>query len=74
MSLELRDKLSETITSQVSMPVLQNGYSGKQEEAVLALLALGYTRAVAEKSLAKVLAQEPDIELDVLIKRCLQSF
>lgn len=72
--LELRDKLAKKMTeSQLATVSGEPLANGKLEEGVLALVSLGYNRTAAENTLLKVLAAEPDLALDELIKRALQN-
>lgn len=72
--MELREKLgadsTETETTSVSgepPPLRAN------EEALLALTTLGYPKSSAEKVVGQIVASEPDISLDALIKKALQN-
>lgn len=75
LSLELRDKLSEVATTgDFAGPKALREEASKVEEAVMALISLGYARNAAEKTISKILSQEPGLPLDELIKRSLQNF
>lgn len=68
--LELRDKLSK-------QPVESNISTGigntLQTDALNALIALGINRVAADAALQKVLAQHPELGVEEVIKKALQS-
>lgn len=71
--MELRDKLAGHISeSELTGPPSQWSANGKLDEAVRALVSLGYPRDVAQTALMKVLDKEPDLALDELIRKALQ--
>jgi Holliday junction DNA helicase RuvA len=73
--MELKDKMegvrfdSDDSTVVTAEPEIE----GKYEEAVLALVALGHTRGVAEKVVTPIFKNESALALDEIIKRSLQS-
>lgn len=70
--LELRDKL-EGIEPQKDLPAAATLQLGsKLEEAILALVSLGYTNSSAEKAISQIVAKEPELPIDELVKRALQ--
>ena len=72
--MELRDKLGAGVEDSSTPPSLAGAPSARKlEEAVLALVALGYNRNSAERALSAILAKEPDLPVDELVKRALQS-
>jgi len=74
MSLELKDKLgveSGGISGVASH--LPDSERSKIEEGVLGLVSLGFPRSDAERSIAKILAEERDLPVDELIRRSLQK-
>lgn len=73
LSLELRDKLGAVLDPQAVIgPSAQIHRSGKMEEGVLALVSLGLSRGDAERSLAKIAKDDPELPLDEMIRRSLQ--
>jgi Holliday junction DNA helicase RuvA len=68
--LELRDKLTK-------QPLESNISSWKgntlQNDALNALIALGINRQAADATIQKVLEQQPDLGVEALIKKALQS-
>ncbi len=74
LNLELREKLQKGIgLGEADVAPGQGDASGKFEEAILALVSLGYGRAEAERSVSKVLSDDPDLSLDELIRKALQK-
>ncbi len=72
--MELREKLEkETGYAAVPLPAGGEGASQKLAEGVLALVSLGYNKGTAERLLGKMLAENPDLPLDELVKRALQN-
>lgn len=66
--LELRDKLSKhTVESNIS-PMKNNTL---QQDAFIALTALGINRTAAEQAVKKVLQAEPGLQVEELIKKAL---
>jgi Holliday junction DNA helicase RuvA len=72
LALELRDKIGD-----VSSGLVAPGQprSEVREEALAALMALGYSRPIAEKAIRKALLSGPEVEADVqtLIKASLKN-
>ncbi len=74
LCLELKDKLGEVVTDGAGATTpISREKSSKLDEAVLALTSLGVSRGDAERNLNRILAREPDLPLDELIRRCLQK-
>ncbi|MFQ5648392.1 MAG: Holliday junction branch migration protein RuvA [bacterium] len=73
LSLELRDKLGELEPGREPAAGVSKGDLPRLEEAVLALVSLGVSRAEAERSVSKNLAEQADLPLDELIRRALQK-
>lgn len=71
--LELRDKLEASEPQKGQPHVATAGVGRKLQEAVLALVSLGYTNSSAEKAISQIMAKEPDLPIDELIRRALQS-
>ena len=57
--LELKDKLDELATAPVEGVKAQTSYSSAAEDALSALLNLGYARPVAQKAIDAALEREP---------------
>jgi holliday junction DNA helicase RuvA len=68
--LELKDKL-------VKQPIGANISIGQgnsfQADALNALVALGINRQAADATIRKIVAQNPDLEVEALIKKALQN-
>ena len=73
LNLELKDKLGTAASESMGAPLADQTGKSKQEQAVLALVSLGFSRMEAEKKLINLLTKEPDLPLDELIKRALQK-
>ncbi|MFQ5675256.1 MAG: Holliday junction branch migration protein RuvA [bacterium] len=72
--MELRDKLAEHISdSELVGKPSHRSSNGKLDEAMRALMSLGYPRETAQTALRKVVDKEPDLPLDELIKKALQG-
>ena len=70
MVLELKDKLAKhSLESNIS-PLKSNTL---QQDALNALTALGINRSVAEQAVKKVLASEPGLPVEELIKKTLRT-
>ncbi len=67
--LELRDKLTKQ-SLVTNIPAMKN--NTLQQDALIALTALGINRLAAEQALSKVLANEPDLPVEDLIKKTLR--
>ena len=69
--VELRDKLAK---HPVETDVNISSWKGNslQADALNALVALGINRQVADGAIQKVLQQEPDLSVELLIKKALQ--
>lgn len=74
LSLELKDKLGDVVTDGVAAPEsLSSSQSETRDQAVMALVSLGYSRSEAERNLSKILIKSPDLPLDELIKKSLKK-
>ncbi|MFQ5771176.1 MAG: Holliday junction branch migration protein RuvA, partial [bacterium] len=72
--MELKDKLGEgTVATEVSPMLAGKAVQGQLEEAVLALVSLGFNKSHAQKVLLPIIKNEPALPLDEIIKRALQS-
>jgi len=67
--LELRDKLAKQ-TMVTNIPAMIN--NTLHQDALIALTALGINRLAAEQALSKVLAAEPNLPVEDLIKKTLR--
>ncbi len=67
--LELRDKVHGLVTgSSDSSTTDDPSFSTVGEESVLALIALGYTKAAAKKAVAAALKSSPDASVETVIR------
>jgi Holliday junction DNA helicase RuvA len=73
--VELRDKISAAGTRGQANGSLDSPEARLREEAILALIALGYARVAAEKSIKQILADEPTLagSLESLIKAAIRQ-
>jgi len=72
--MELREKLGADSEEMATVPAGGDRPEPRvNEEALLALTTLGYPKSSAEKVVGQIVAKEPDISLDALIKKALQS-
>ena len=71
--LELKDKLKkDVLTDQINVPAL--AHNTNQNEALSALITLGFTRTVAEKTLDAIIKREGShLTVEELIKLALKS-
>jgi Holliday junction DNA helicase RuvA len=69
--LELRGKLGEKSTEESAVPVFATSPAG--EEAVLALVSLGYKRARASDVIQKLLQDDKSLPVEALIRRALRK-
>ena len=67
--LELRDKLAKH-SMVTNIPAMIN--NTLQQDALIALTALGINRLAAEQALTKVLAADPNLQVEELIKKTLR--
>src|SRR5690606_29325983 len=68
--LELKDKVGKPLAdSQISVTKL---YNNQREEALNALVTLGFTKAAVEKTISKLLADKPESSVEFLIKEALK--
>ncbi len=74
LNLELKDKLGEMhLGLDDSSLAAAASKNGDFEEAILALVSLGLARSDAERSVSRLLAAQPDLGVDELVKRSLQK-
>ncbi len=67
--LELQDKLSKDKNSSINL-ILPNNKT--KEEALSALVTLGFSKIQSEKTIDKILKDEPEISIELLIKQALR--
>lgn len=67
--LELKDKVGKGSGNQTLLPAANNTL---KEEALFALLALGFTRQAADKALTRLIATNPSQSVEALIKEALK--
>ncbi len=73
--VELKDRLPQTVVPESgrlpegSAPVAD----GFNEEALMALMSLGYSKIQAQKAIARVLKQNKTLTIEELVKKALQS-
>lgn len=67
--LELKDKVGKVSAAQTLTPAANNTL---KEEALFALLALGFSKQAAEKAVARLLAANPNYSVEGLIKEALK--
>ncbi len=71
--VDLRDKITKLdLKSSIEIPV-QSDTQQARSDAYSALLALGYSRAVAEKALRAAIQESPNAKVDELIKLALRN-
>ena len=70
--LELRDRIGE-VRGEEAAGSSGRAPTGKAQEAVLALVALGATQAAAERAVGAVLDEEGDLTVEQVIKRALRK-
>src|ERR1700730_7624322 len=68
--LELRDKVGKKYTGSNISPLKNNSL---EQDALNALIALGIARNTGEQALKKVLAAEPGLKVEDIIKKALKS-
>ncbi len=68
--LELKDKVGKMSTEAISAPV---GYNIVKEEALSALVALGFNKQASEKLLTKMLSSNSGLSVEALIKDALRQ-
>lgn len=72
MVLELKDKM-KLLAPSVSFPGGAPASTGDVEDAVSALVNLGYKKPLAEEALGKIRADRPDLPLEALIREALNA-
>ncbi len=71
---ELKDKMAQFESEKDRKPAfVRTDVEAKYQEAVLALVSLGYNKNSAQKMLLPILKEEPAVPLDELIKRVLKT-
>jgi len=68
--LELKDKVGKMSTEAISAPV---GYNIVKEEALSALVALGFNKQASDKLLTKMLSSNSSMSVEALIKDALKQ-
>lgn len=69
--IELKDKIGKTAVAD-NIPALLPDNNSNREEALSALVMLGFQKAAAEKTLTSVLKKTPELSLEELIKASLK--
>ena len=69
--IDLKDKILKTYTLQEDS--IQNSYNTIKVEALSALEVLGYTKRQVEKLVQKIIQENPDINLENVIKLALKN-
>ncbi len=71
--VDLRDKITKLdLKSSIALPVGSDAQQARSD-AYSALLALGYSKSVAEKALRAAIAESPNAKVDELIKLALRN-
>ena len=73
MGLELKDKITVIATSGPAQPRADGSAGGDQEDAVSALINLGYKRPQAEEAVRKVNQKRPALPVKDLIREALSG-
>lgn len=68
--VDLRDKVGKLVEEGIEKTSIS--YNTSKEEALSALLVLGFNKATAEKTLTKLLQQDPSLTVEKLIKEALK--
>ncbi len=73
--IDLKEKMAKLPVGaeEVEAAIVGAEADGKFDEAVLALMSLGYNRNVAEQVVTPVVRSQADLPLDEIIKKALQS-
>lgn len=69
--VDLKDKITATELAALNAPTAAPDNNSSGEEALAALIMLGYQKAQAQKALAKVYATDPTASIETAIKRAL---
>lgn len=69
--VDLKDKITATELAALNAPMAAPDNNSSGEEALAALIMLGYQKAQAQKALAKVYATDPVASIETAIKRAL---
>jgi Holliday junction DNA helicase RuvA len=67
--IDLQDKISK---DSISSEFLGIAHNTRKDEALIGLSTLGFSKAMAEKALDRVLKQNPDLSVEVLIREALR--
>ena len=74
--LDLKDKVGRIGISSEDMPVpaaaLTDGRGGPAQDAVQALMSLGYSQTEASRAVSKVMAMSGDLSIEEIIRACLK--
>lgn len=71
--IELKDKIGKS-SSVDGIALAQFDNNSAREEASSALIMLGFTKANVEKVVAKILKEEPQASVEIIIKKALKMF
>ncbi len=69
--VDLKDKIKPSAESLLSMPLSAAPSGAVYEEALAAMMALGFQRAQSQKVLLRVFDAEPDVKVEAAIKKAL---
>jgi Holliday junction DNA helicase RuvA len=70
--VDLRDKVGKISTSD-SLSIIDNAQNSKVEEAVSALVMLGFNKKIAEKTASNIQKTNKDFTIEQLVKLCIQN-
>lgn len=68
--VDLRDKIAKVEGADSISPLMDNTI---KDEALSALVMLGFSKKPAEKALGKIISTNPDLTVEELIKRTLKN-
>lgn len=69
--VDLKDKIKPTETTLSLQPETSGSYSEVYEEALAALVALGFVRQQSQKVLRRIFDADPAVKVEVAIKKAL---
>ncbi len=70
--VDLKDKIVKGVGGAETSTIYANNNSEKKEEAISALVMLGYATAASQKTIDKILAEQPLLKVEQLIKLALK--
>ena len=70
--VDLKDKIVKGVGGAETSTIYDNNNSEKKEEAISALVMLGYATAASQKTIDKILAEQPLLKVEQLIKLALK--